>query len=89
MTADAPVVYAELAGMTCSICAPIAMAAAEVEAFANDNVDCNFGKWVTVNKAKLGLGAPTPNPCDCHGDRLHWFLLSEVNAAMLVGEVRR
>lgn len=88
---DAPVVFAELAGMTCSICAPDTMTAAEVERFANNDhgPKSNFGKWVTVDKSKLGLGQPTPNPCNQVAGRRHWFLLNEVNAARLAGETRR
>lgn len=87
---DSPVVFAELLGMSCSVCAPEAMTAPEVEAYANDlGPEPNFGKWVIVDKSKLGLGSPTPNPCNQIDGRRHWFLLNEPNAAMLAGEVRR
>lgn len=89
-TPDAPVVFAELMGVTCSICAPDAMTAAQVEAFANEHGPASqFGQWVTVDKSKLGLGQPTPNPCNQVAGRRHWFLLNEPNAAMLAGETRR
>lgn len=90
ITPDAPVVFAQLGGMTCSICAPDAMSAADVEAFANDHgPPSNFGKWVAVDKSKLGLGQPTPNPCNQVAGRKHWFLLNEINAAMQAGKMRR
>jgi hypothetical protein len=88
-TPDAPVVFAELMGMTCSICAPDAMTEIEIERFANDQILSNFGKWVVVDKSKLGLGQPTPNPCNQVAGRRHWFLLNEINAAMLADETRR
>jgi hypothetical protein len=96
LTPDAPVVFADLAGLSCSVCAPDAMTASEVEAFANAHgPKSNFGKWVTVDKSKLGflrevgLGQATPNPCNQVAGRKHWFLLNEINAAKLAGEFRR
>lgn len=95
-TPDAPVVFAELLGVSCSVCAPDTMTMAEVEAFANEHgPKSNFGKWVAVDKSKIGflaeLGAasPTPNPCNQVAGRKHWFLLNEINAARLAGEYRR
>lgn len=87
VTPDAPVVFAELMGMSASICAPDTMTGQQVTAWANEHgPPSNFGKWVAVDKSKLGLGQPTPNPCNQVAGRRHWFLLNELNASMLGAE---
>ena len=75
-----PFVFAALGGFTCSICAPAWMTVTEVEAFAGKEVgDMPEHEWHAVNKAELGMGSPTPNPCNqAPNRRLHWFLLCEV-----------
>jgi hypothetical protein len=91
VSADAPVVFAELAGVSCSICAPETMTMEQIEAYANEHGPrTNFGLWVAVDKSKIaGFGGPTPNPCNQVAGRKHWFLLNEPNAAALFGEMRR
>lgn len=96
VTPDAPVVFAKLLGLSCSVCAPETMTMAEVEAFANEHgPKPDSGKWVAVDKSKLrfldglGLSAPTPNPCNQVAGRKHWFLLNEINAAKFAREYRR
>lgn len=78
-TPDAPVIFASLHGISCSVCAPSTMTESEVAEFANQDhpwpgLD---GRWVVVDKSKLGLGTPTPNPCNQVDGRKHWFLLSD------------
>jgi hypothetical protein len=77
-----PVVYADLMGWACSICAPIAMTKDEVEAFAAHELE-PIGEWEAVDKALMGLGDPTPNPCNQSPDRRHWFLIGGRQAARL------
>jgi hypothetical protein len=84
VTGDGPFVFADLMGWTCSICAPLAMCAEEVEAFATRELGEPIGGWEAVDKSKMGLGDPTPNPCNqSPTDRRHWFLLAGLQAAQL------
>ena len=70
---DQPVVFAELGGFTCSICAPNSMVKREIQAFASARFK---GDWVSINKADLGMGSPTPNPCNHWPEaRTHWFMM--------------
>jgi hypothetical protein len=79
-----PLVYADLAGWTCSICAPLAMGAEEVEAFATRELGEPIGGWEAVDKSLMGLGEATPGPCNqAPTDRRHWFLLAGLQAAQL------
>ena len=74
-TPDAPVVFASLHRISCSVCAPDTTSEAAVVAFANaEQPEC---RWRAVDKSTLGLGTPTPNLCNQVAGRLHWFLLSE------------
>lgn len=71
---DKPFVFADLLGMTCSICAPASWLAMEVEAFAGKKF--RSSGWRSIDKSKMGLGSPTPNPCNVAGaGRLHHFLM--------------
>lgn len=79
----APWVFASLGGFTCSVCAPGKMTAHDVEDFASARLGRPVGGWVAVDKAKAGLGEPTPNPCNIAQGRQHWFLLAGVQAAQL------
>jgi hypothetical protein len=82
---DAPVVFAALLGVSCSVCAPDGMSPVEIERFANEQGPApQGGRSMIVNKAELGLGAPTPNPCNQVAGRRHWFLLSQAAAAGVV-----
>jgi len=72
------VTFAHLLGISCSVCAPAMMTAEEVEAFADKDRPWRSGggRWRVVDKATIGLGSHTPNPCNHAAGRLHWFLLS-------------
>jgi hypothetical protein len=72
---DAPVVFASFPGFHCSVCAPDAMSEADVVAFANEAAP--QARWKAVDKSTLGLGTPTPNPCNQVAGRRHWFLIRE------------
>jgi hypothetical protein len=73
---DQPFVFAGLFGWTCSICAPLSWPKERVEEFACQSFKSDG--WQAVNKTDLGLGDPTPNPCDqAPSRRQHWFLLRE------------
>jgi hypothetical protein len=76
-----PFVFASLGGFSCSICAPGTMTKDEVEAHATLILGEPMGGWEAVDKSKLGLGTPTPNPCNHVSGRLHWFLLGGLQAA--------
>jgi hypothetical protein len=78
-----PVVFAFLAGISCSVCAPNEMGKDAVEDFAALACESNMGGWEAVDKSKLGLGTSTPNPCNHAPGRRHWFLLSGLQAASL------
>lgn len=74
---DDAFIFAELGGFTCSICAPLAWDKERIEGFAEANRPGGPSlPWVAVNKADLGLGGETPNPCNWEPKlRQHWFLL--------------
>lgn len=77
-TPDQPVVFAHLLGISCSVCAPASMTGAAVERFADEHgPPASKGRWLVINKATLGMGSATPNPCNQVAGRTHWFLLSE------------
>lgn len=78
VTCSQAVTFANLLGISCSVCAPEGMSAAAVEAFADADVPWRSGggRWRVVDKATIGLGSHTPNPCNHCAGRLHWFLLS-------------
>lgn len=66
--------FAALLGMTCSICAPNDWTKERVEAFADERMQREG--FEAINKAELGLGSSTPNPCNHAPDkRRHWFLM--------------
>ena len=79
----APFKFAELAGISCSICALKDVPQETIERLALDFATLAGGeRWVAFDKSKLGIGGPTPNPCNQDpAGRLHWFLLSETAAA--------
>jgi len=72
---DEPVIFASLLNVSCSVCAPLTMTEAEVVRFANATIRPPGGDWQAFDKSKLGLGSPTPNPCNQESTRQHWFLL--------------
>lgn len=74
------VVFSALGGLTCSVCAPSAMTAREVEAFAARTIGAPAGgDWTAVDKSRLGLGRKTPEVCNVASGReigrKHWFLI--------------
>ena len=70
---DEPVVFAALGGFTCSICAPSTMTKVEIEDFAATQFP---GRWQSIDKSQLGMGSPTPNPCNQAPDRrMHHFMM--------------
>ena len=70
---DEPVVFAALGGFTCSICAPNSMTKLEIEAFAATQFP---GVWRSIDKSEMGMGSPTPNPCNQAPDRrTHHFMM--------------
>ena len=73
------VMFAELGGFTCSICAPTMMSKDEVEAAAMIVCKPVYIRWWAVDKSKppYSIGQPTPNRCNQYKDRLHWFLVSD------------
>jgi hypothetical protein len=75
---DRPVIYAALGGFSCSICAPAAMTAEEITAFAKQKQNGRGWPWIVVDKSTLGFGQPTPNPCNQYPDRQHWFLMVDM-----------
>jgi len=78
-TDDRPYIFAHLRGFSCSVCAPLAMTQADVEAFAVAELPLpqRENLWEAVDKSTLGLGGSTPNACNTDPDkRRHWFLMS-------------
>lgn len=74
-------IFADLA-WTCSVCAPRTMTKAEVEDFAGRELkEQPIGGWEAIDKSKMGLGDPTPNPCNHDAQRQHWFLIGGLQAA--------
>jgi hypothetical protein len=82
-------VFAELGGFTCSVCAPDDMDAAAVEAFAAAELGTPIGGWEAVDKAAIGMGSATPNPCNSAAGRKHWFLLAGLQAASFGLETKK
>jgi hypothetical protein len=76
---DSLFVFACLPSFSCSICAPLDVPQDQIEAYAMKTKPPARGKeWVVVNKAELGMGQPTPNPCNWEPKaRQHWFLICE------------
>lgn len=74
---DEAFVFAELMGFTCSICAPSFWDVDRVIKFAESEFPSGDGaRWVSVDKSTLGLGQPTPNPCNIAPvGRKHWFMM--------------
>lgn len=70
--------FADLFGMSVSICAPTSWTKEQVEQFANEDGHFvkAFGPLQAIDKSELGWGSPTPNPCNHDPlNRKHWFLL--------------
>jgi hypothetical protein len=70
---DRAFIYVALGGFTCSICAPSSWTKEEVEEFAEAGMGTDG--WQAVDKATLGLGSSTPNPCNQYPGRQHWFMV--------------
>lgn len=70
--------FANLEGLSVSICAPASWTKEQVEEMAgmDDEYAETMGPLRCVDKSTLGLGSPTPNPCN-HDPlhRKHWFLI--------------
>lgn len=74
--ADEAVIFAELFGFTCSICAPSSWDVARVVAFAEAKLpSTGDGRWASVDKSTFGFGSPTPQPCNQYAERTHYFML--------------
>lgn len=70
---DEAFIFAALGGFTISVCAPRSWSKEDVEtAIRRDSRDDG---WTAVDKSTLGLGAPTPNPCNHDDGRKHWFMM--------------
>jgi len=70
---DAGVVFNFFLDTFCSLCAPKAWTKEIVEKRVNDAMPSEG--WEAVDKSTMGLGSPTPNPCNQYPDRQHWFLI--------------
>lgn len=70
---DRGFIFAELLGTFCSVCAPAAWTAEDVEDFTVAGMGTDG--WRAIDKSKMGLGSPTPNPCNQYPDRKHWFMV--------------
>lgn len=76
VNADEAVIFAELSGFTCSICAPSLWDVARVVAFAEEKMpSTSDDRWRSVDKSTLALGTSTPNPCNQYDGRTHHFML--------------
>jgi hypothetical protein len=81
---DGAFMFAKLADVSCSVCAPNAMGRAAIEAFATSKLRPGIGGWQAVDKSRFGLGTPTPNPCNIDpANRRHWFLFNGMTAEMM------
>lgn len=77
-TPDAPVIFATLMDVSCSVCAPSGMTKAQIEAYANEHgPKSGLGPWQIVDVHKITKTTHTPNRCNQVDGRVHWFLLSE------------
>jgi hypothetical protein len=86
-------VFSALGGFTCSICAPAAMTARQVESFATARIGPPpGGQWIAVDKSRLGLGRKTPEPCNAASGRnlgrRHWFLVDANGMKVKVDQAR-
>jgi hypothetical protein len=75
---DRAVVFAHLPGLSCSVCAPVSMSEAEVEAFALAEIPPpNDAIWKATDLSEEVPGlTKTPNPCNIEPDaRRHWCLM--------------
>lgn len=70
---DAGVVFSFFLDTFCSLCAPSKWTVEVVEQKVNDAMPIDG--WKAVDKSTLGLGSPTPNPCNQYPDRKHWFMI--------------
>ena len=77
-TTGPAVVFLEIGGLTCSICAPMKMTQHDVEQFAEASCRRIAGPWQAVDKSlpPISMGEPTPGPCNQYVGRQHWFLVS-------------
>lgn len=77
-TPDAPVIFASLYDISCSICAPVGMTKDQIETYANEHAPkSELGPWKVVDAYEITKTGHTPNPCNQVAGRQHWFLLSE------------
>lgn len=78
-TPDAPIVFARLYDISCSICAPTTMTKDQIEAYANEHgpLSLELGPWRVFDVFAITHNTHTPNPCNQVDGRAHWFLLSE------------
>ncbi len=85
--------FSALGGFTCSVCAPGAMTARQVEGFAATALGPPPGsQWTAVDKSRLGLGRKSPDPCNIasgrDAGRRHWFLVDAHGMKVQVDQAR-
>ncbi len=81
------------AGFTCSICAPAAMTARQVESFAAATLGPPpGGQWTAIDKSRLGLGRKSPDSCNVasgrDAGRRHWFLVDARGMKVKIDQAR-
>jgi hypothetical protein len=59
------VIFAQLGGFTCSVCAPSTMGKEAVEAFATRELGEPMGGWEAIDKSTIGLGGWTASRIGC------------------------
>lgn len=76
---DAPVIFANLYDISCSVCAPAGMTKGDIEAYANEHgPKSQLGPWRVIDASLITRSdRHTPNPCNQVDGRMHWFLLSD------------
>jgi hypothetical protein len=80
-TSDEAFLFAEL-GPFASVCAPQSWSQHHVEQWVHimKPVRDEKFRWRSIDKSQLGLGSPTPNPCNhAPEQRKHWFMCLEVD----------
>lgn len=80
-SSDEAFLFAELGPFT-SVCVPKDWTQERVEQWVGTMKPVRDLKfcWRAVDKSLLGLGSPTPNPCNHATEhRTHWFMICEVD----------
>ena len=80
-------VFSALGGFTCSICAPAAMTARQIESFVTATLGPPpGGQWSAVDKSRLGLGRKSPDTCNVASGREAGRQLMATHAAAAKSE---